>query len=259
MVGQRTRSSLAQFLALQDVSVSIVLLGKYGVQDHSLYPGQLLIGLAQTLAGLDNSVVLLILQEVVSTQGNLRAAVTPKTRFDERMHDLTQCLLLDGYIVQDKRLLQTDPSITDAAPLEDDLIIALRNSGAPTREAIITKINDSAEAFRASPPDYNAALTNARIALESLAADVAADVASQQASNTSFNPAKWGEVIAFLRNSGEITAEEEKGLVGVFGFLSPGAHRPIGIPQSQMTWLGRSLALNLCWFLLHNRLARRTA
>lgn len=255
MVGQRTRSSLAQFLALQDVSVSIVLLGKYGVQDHSLYPGQLLIGLAQTLAGLDDSVVLLILQEVVSTQGNLRAAVTPKTRFDERMHDLTQCLLLDGYIVQDKRLLQTDPSITDAAPLEDDLIIALRNSGAPTREAIITKINDSAEAFRASPPDYNAALTNARIALESLAADVA----SQQASNTSYNPAKWGEVIAFLRNSGEITTEEEKGLAGVFGFLSPGAHRPIGIPQSQMTRLGRSLALNLCWFLLHNRLARRTA
>ncbi|MDD2127507.1 hypothetical protein NP544_28610 [Pseudomonas monteilii] len=258
MVGQRTRYSLAQFLALQDVSVSIVLLGKYGVQDHFLYPGQLLIGLAQTLAGLDDSIVLLILQEIVSTQSNLRAVVTPKTRFDERMHDLTQCLLLDGYIVQDKRLLQTDPSITDAAPVEDDLIIALRNSGAPMREAIITKINDSAEAFRASPPDYNAALTNARIALETLAADVAADVAFQQASNASYNPAKWGEVIAFLRNSGEITVEEEKGLAGVFGFLSPGAHRPVGIPQSQMTRLGRSLSLNLCWFLLHNRLARRT-
>ncbi|WP_207238099.1 MULTISPECIES: hypothetical protein [unclassified Pseudomonas] len=142
MVGQRTRYSLAQFLALQDVSVAIVLLGKYGVQDHYLYPGQLLIGLAQTLAGLDDRITLLILQEIVGTQGNLRAAVTPKTRFDERMHDLTQCLLLDGYIVQDKRLLQTDPSITDAPPVDDDLIIALRNSGAPTREAIITKIND---------------------------------------------------------------------------------------------------------------------
>ncbi|WP_207238100.1 MULTISPECIES: hypothetical protein [unclassified Pseudomonas] len=65
-------------------------------------------------------------------------------------------------------------------------------------------------------------------------------------------------MIAFLSSSGEITMEEEKGLAGVFGFLSPGAHRPIGIPQSQMTRLGRSLALNLCWFLLHNRLARRT-
>ncbi|HBO3354322.1 TPA: hypothetical protein L4S42_002134 [Pseudomonas aeruginosa] len=258
MVGQRTRSSLAQFLALQEFSVSIVLLRKYGVHNHSLYPGQLLIGLEQTLVGLDDSVVLLILQDIVGTQSNLRAAVTPKTRFDERMHDLTQCLLLDGYIVQDKRLLQTDPSITDAPSVDDDLIIALRSSSAPTREAIITKINDSAEAFRASPPDYNAALTNARIALETLAADVAADVAYQQASNASYNPAKWGEVIAFLRTSGEITVEEEKGLAGVFGFLSPGAHRPIGIPQSQMTRLGRSLALNLCWFLLHNRLARRT-
>jgi hypothetical protein len=28
-----------------------------------------------------------------------------------------------------------------------------------------------------------------------------------------------------------VTLEEEKGLAGVFGFLSPGAHRPMGIPN----------------------------
>ena len=56
--------------------------------------------------------------------------------------------------------------------------------------------------------------------------------------------------------SGEITVEEEKGLAGVFGFLSPGAHRPVGIPEDQMTRLGRSFALNMCWFLLKNHLAR---
>jgi hypothetical protein len=47
-----------------------------------------------------------------------------------------------------------------------------------------------------------------------------------------------------------ITNEEEKGLVGVYGFVSPGSHRPLGIPEEQMTRLGRSLALGMCWFLV---------
>lgn len=152
--------------------------------------------------------------------------------------------------------LQTDPSISDAAPLEDDLIAALQNSGAPRAQEIIAKINDSAGAFRAAPPDYNASLVNARVALETLAGDIAAHVASKRQPPVAYNPSKWGEVLAFLRSSGEITTEEEKGLAGVFGFLSPGAHRPVGIPEDQMTRLGRSFALNMCWFLIKNHLAR---
>ncbi len=257
MIGQRTRYSLAQFLELQEPAISIVLLGKYGVQHLSLSPGHLLQGLLNTLRALDDRTLMLLLTEVVATLGDLRVRVNPKYRFDERLHDLTQCLLLDGYIVQDRKLSQTDPSIADAAPLEDDLVLALQGSGAPRAQEIIAKIGDSAESFRATPPDYNAALVNARVALETLAVDVAADVASRTPGPASYNPAKWGEVIAFLRTSGEITLEEEKGLAGVFGFLSPGAHRPVGLPEDQMTRLGRSFALNMCWFLLKNHLARR--
>lgn len=258
MIGSRTRISLAQFLSLQDSTVSIALFAKHDVQHLSLYPAQLLRSLMDLTRGLDDRTLLLVMKEIVATPGNLRAAVSPKHRFDERMHDLAQCLLIDGYIVQDKELLQTDPSIADAAPVEDDLIIALRNSGAPQRDAIISKINDSAEAFRATPPDYNAALTNVRVALEALAVDVAMDIAHHHQPAATYNPAKWGEVIGFLRASGEITLEEEKGLAGVFGFLSPGAHRPIGIPEGQMARLGRSFALNMCWFLLQNHLALRS-
>jgi len=218
--------------------------------------GQLLYGLLNTLRDLDDRTLMLALAEVVATTGDLRARVNPKYRFDERLHDLTQCLLLDGYIIKDKKLVQTDPSITDAAPLEDDLIDALQKSGAPRAQEIIAKINDSAGAFRSTPPDYNASLVNARVALETLAGDVAAHNASQQPTPATYNPSKWGEVLAFLRSSGEITVEEEKGLAGVFGFLSPGAHRPMGIPEDQMTRLGRSFALNMCWFLLKNHLLR---
>ncbi|WP_431819395.1 hypothetical protein [Burkholderia sp. F1] len=258
MIGLRTRHSLAQFLALQEPAVSIALFCKYGAQHVSLYPKQLLSSLLNVVRDLDDRTLLLVLQEIAMTPGDLRSPVTPKHRFDERMHDLTQCLLLDGYIIEHKRLLQADPSISDAEPVEDDLIVALRSSGAPQREAIIAKIADSAESFRTNPPDYNAALTNARVALEALAVDVAVDVAYEKKTTGTYNPSKWGEVIGFLRNSGEITVEEAKGLAGVFGFLSPGAHRPIGIPEDQMTRLGRSFALNMCWFLLKNRLARKS-
>jgi hypothetical protein len=153
--------------------------------------------------------------------------------------------------------VQIDPSIADAEPLEDELVVALQSSGAPHATEIVAKIGDSALAFRATPPDYNAALVNARVALETLAADVAADVASGITPAPNYNPAKWGEVLGFLRSSGEITVEEEHGLAGVFRFLSPGAHRPVGIPEDQMTRLGRSFALNMCWFLLKNHLAKK--
>lgn len=257
MIGSRTRHSLAQFLELQEPAISIVLFSKYGVEHLSLSPRQLLHEILNAVRGLEERTLMLVLTEIVATQGDLRARVNPKYRFDERMHDLKQCLLLDGYAVESAKLVQVDPSIAGAAPLEDDLLTALQTSGAPHAQEIINKIGDSAQAFRATPPDYNAALVNARVALEALAADVAADVASRMPYPAAYNASKWGEVLAFLRNSGEVTVEEEKGLAGVFGFLSPGAHRPVGIPEDQMTRLGRSFALNMCWFLLKNHLAQK--
>jgi hypothetical protein len=257
MIGSRARHSLAQFLELQEPVVSIVLFSKYGAQHLSLAHSQLLFGLLHLVRDLDDRTLMQVLAEIVATQGDLRARVNPKYRFDERLHDLKQCLLLDGYAVQDAKLVQIDPSIADATPLEDELVVALQSSGAPRATEIVAKIADSAQAFRATPPDYNAALVNARVALETLAADVAADVASGMTPVPTYNPAKWGEVLGFLRSSGEITVEEEQGLAGVFRFLSPGAHRPVGIPEDQMTRLGRSFALNMCWFLLKNHLAKK--
>ncbi|NVZ83282.1 hypothetical protein HX836_15840 [Pseudomonas yamanorum] len=255
MIGLRARHSFAQFLELQPPTVSVVLLSKYGVQHLSLPHDHLLSALLNILRSLDERTIMHVLAEVIATPGDLRARVNPKYRFDERMHDLTQCLLLDGYIVTNKTLIKGDPSITNAPPIEDDLILALQNSGAPRKDDIIARINDSASAFRATPPDFNASLVNARVALETLAVDIAAHVASRMTNPPPYDPSKWGMVIQFLRISGEITVEEEKGLAGVFGFLSPGAHRPVGIPEDQMTRLGRSFALNMCWFLLKNHLA----
>ncbi|WP_397452100.1 hypothetical protein [Pseudomonas sp. NA-150] len=217
----------------------------------SLYQEQLLIEILNSLQSSSSDTVMRIVAEVFATAGDFRARVSPKYRFDEREQDLKQCLILDGYVVDNKKLVQTDPALSDS-PVEDDLIKGLKSCGAPRSEEILSKINDSADAFRRTPPDYNAALTNVRVALETLAGDVAGDVATRPDAQGTYNPAKWGEVLTYLRINGEITIEGEKGLAGVFGFLSPGAHRPVGIPEDQMTRLGRSFALNMCWFLLKN-------
>lgn len=65
--------------------ISIVLLGKYGVQHLSLSRGQLLYELLNTLRGLDDHTIMQVLAEVVVTQGDLRSRVNPKYRFDERV------------------------------------------------------------------------------------------------------------------------------------------------------------------------------
>jgi hypothetical protein len=221
------------------------------------YPAQLLQSLVDLLLSLEEHELMQLLVEIVATQGNLRIAVSPKYVFEERLHDLTQCLRLDGYILEGKKILPADPSIGDAAPMEDDLMASLKMSKLPGAGEIERLISASAEAFRALPPNYNASLSNARVALETLACSIAGAILAQKPEIGTYDPSKWGTIIAFLRAAEEITVEEEKGLAGVYGFLSPGAHRPVGISEDQMARLGRSFALNMCWFLVKNHFRPR--
>ena len=258
MIGHRTRYSMAQMLEQQPSANVVTLLAKHGGY-ISIQRGSEMHDILNAVRALNDHQVMAVLAEAVATSGDLRHRVSPKTRFDERLHDLVQCLTLDGYQVVQKRLVQTDPSIADAAPIDDDLVDALRTCGVPSRAAILQKIEDSAQAFRTNPPDYNASLVNARVALETLAGDVAQAVAvAANATALPFDPTKWGSMVNYLRSSGRISLEEEKGLVGVYALLSAGAHRPMitGISEAQMTRLGRSFALNMCWFLLQNHLGR---
>jgi hypothetical protein len=66
----------------------------------------------------------------------------------------------------------------------------------------------------------------------------------------SFDPTKWGAVINYCRSSSFITEEEERGLVGVFGFVSPGSHRPLGFSEGEFARRGRSFVVGMCWFLV---------
>lgn len=250
MIGHRTKLSLCQFLELQDAALVGIILGKAGIPGE--FPQQILLRCLQgAMEGADQHALQIVLDELVRTSGDLRARVSPKYRFEERWADLKQCLQLDGYVVDGNQVRATDPSIGDAEPIDDDLLQGLAQCPAPRASDIIRKINESSDAFRATSPNYNACLNDARVALETLAADIAGSLNAPPASQ--YDPSKWGSVIAHLRNCGLITLEEERGLAGVYGFVSPGSHRPIGVSEEQMARLGRSFALNMCWFLLQRR------
>jgi hypothetical protein len=113
---------------------------------------------------------------------------------------------------------------------------------------VVQKLDDSARAFLGPRPNYNACLNDARIAIQSLASQIARDRVATHPGT--FDVTKWGSTIEYLRVSGFLTIEEERGLAGVFGFVSPGSHRPLGLSDQEMARLGRSLVSGMCWFLI---------
>jgi len=247
MIGSRARYSLAQYLELHETDFAVLLVSKHGMR-VSVGLGSALYDLNNCLRSASDQHLLSLLEEIARTSGDLRSRISPKYRHDERFSDLYRCLLLDGYLLEGKALTQTDPSIADAPAIDDDLLKELKASDLPDAEEIAQKINASSESFRSSPPNYNACLNDARVALETLARNIAA--AQQQAGSPTYEQTKWGSVLGFLRAIDFITQEEERGLAGVYGFVSPGSHRPVGISEEEMARLGRSLALSMCWFLV---------
>ena len=248
MLSSRSLASLAQLLELFEAQFVIVLFAKHGLR-LTVEGGAVLLAAHNTLRNQAESPgSFAILDEVVRTNGDLRNRVTPRYRFDERYEDLLRCLLLDGYKVEGKVLTPLDPSIADAPPIEDDLTKALSVTDLDTSQVIAGKLADSAEAFRRSPADYNACMNNARVALESLAREVAQRLCGAQA--PPYDPTKWGSILNFLRSREFLSIDEEEGLAGVYRFLSPGSHRPLGLTEAEATRLGRSLALSMAWYLV---------
>lgn len=246
MLSWRTKISASQFLRLQTQETvnTLILKNGFAIPPSGLASYEI----ESVMLGATEPQLASLLDEILRTQGNLRCEVSPRYRYDERFEDLKKCLLLDGLKVEGKSIVAVEPTLDGAAPVEDDLARELKSSTLPNGEDIVRVLNNSAESFRKSPPDYNGCLTNARVALQTLATNIAKR--HQETHGGSFDETKWGEVIKYLRTSLLINSQEEKGLTGVFTFISPGAHSPVGLDESEMTRLGRSLAVSMCYFLV---------
>jgi hypothetical protein len=248
-LGTRSKFSLCQLLSQFERDELVLLLGKYGLSTDELQHGW--VG-ASTAAAIRDTIVSAapgpvgeMVQGVARTRHSMRAKVAPRYRFDERWQDLCRCLELDGYGLVGDEFAPIEPVIEGASTAEDDLTRELGHSGLPEVPEIERVLNSSADAFRSG--DYNGCLTNARVALQTMATAIAKARCITHPGN--FDANKWGQVASYLRTSGFIDRPEEDGLTGVFSFLSPGAHLPVGFTQEEFTRLGRSLAVSFCYFL----------
>jgi len=253
MISRRSILSLSQYLCLQNSPFLGVLFEKHGLETDGLYGSPMresyLLGrIVDYLSRAGAEQLLSLIGELARTQADLRYRIDDGERHDQRWDDLVRCLELNGYRISEGQLIAIDPTIGNDPPLEDDLSSEITRSNLTDAPQVLAALENSAQAFRRTPPDYNAVLTHARVGLETLAKTIA--MARNQTHPGSFNETSWGSVLSYLRISGLITVEEEKALAGVYGFLSQGAHQPIGFTAQEMARLGRSLAANMSYFLI---------
>jgi hypothetical protein len=255
-VSTRSKFSLCQFLLLFERDEIVLLLGKYGLPTEGLQSrwGGINRTTAIREAIVDAEPLPLgeLVQEIAKTRRTMRSRISPRYSFDERWQDFNRCLQLDGYrLARDEygreldQFVPIEPIIDGASEIEDDLTRELRRSCLSEAEEILRVLDVSAASFRGG--DFNGCLTNARVALQTLATAIAKTRCGSHPSG--FDETKWGQVVAYLRKSAFIKQHEEDGLTGVFSFLSQGAHVPIGFTEEEFTRLGRSLAVSFCYFL----------
>jgi hypothetical protein len=262
MLGNRTRISLAQYLSHQQDIVLDLLFDKHGLTEawrlqREFFPSKLE-ALVNCLREAPMEGLLPILEEIAATEPSLYEAAVDSfgnggPAYRARWQDLVRCLALDKYVLARGQLTALEPDLEGASHVEDALSAEIRRSGLPSADGIVTLLEQSATAFRQAVPNYNACLSNVRTALQTMAAEIA--VARQaKSAGGSFQPDKFGQVLSYLRTSGLITKQEEELVSAVYGFISAGAHRPVGLSEEEMARLGRGMAVSSCYFLikLHN-------
>ena len=258
-LSSRSKLSLCQFLLLFRRPSLRLLLDKHGIP-HELedeYPRDATAALTESVCEAASATQLgNLVQEIARTKRTLRCEVEPRYRFDQRWEDLLLCLELDGYCAERSQMLggttrvvAIEPTIDGAAVIDDDLSKQLQATELPNADEVAQLLNSSATAFRNR--EFNACLSNARVALQTLATSVAREqlARARNENQGTFDERSWGQVVAYLRTSGVITCDQEQGLTGVFSFLSPGAHTPIGFNEQEFARLGRSFAVTMCYFL----------
>lgn len=241
----RTKLSLCQLLDLISNSKLNVLLRKHNIFIESDFFD--LREIENALFETSKESIGSLIHEIASTKGYLKKQVTTVYVFEERWKDFEKCLMLDGYRIDQDTLIRIEPLFdSDKAP-EDDLSKELQNSSLPSSLDIIGLIQSSAEEFKKTVPDYyNGCLTNSRIALETLLKEIAIKKGfSIGAKETKV----WGSALGYLKNHNFFNEKEEKAFASIYGFISEGAHKPLGFTDEEFARFGRNLAISACYYL----------
>jgi hypothetical protein len=236
IVNLRTKISLSQLLDLFEYNLNNLLLEKHSL-NHDCS------NISDIKDALEEGSLKSLIEEIVSTQKNLRSRVTPKYKFDERWGDFQKCLLLDGYkITENNSLISIEPTIDGVIAMEDDLTSELRTSSLSKKEAIIELLLESVNAFKNTSPDYNQCLSKARIALETI---VRNKVEDEDGTNES-----WGRSLNILKTKGFLTNQEEQAISSTYTYVSDGSHIPLGFTEEEYARYGRNLLMSVCYYII---------
>lgn len=241
-LSRQSLSSVAQVLGvLLGDSAGLLLYKHLGVRPENLTHGTH--GYLEALEAADPDAVWQLVGELVRESAAIRAGTSPKYVFDGRWRELERWLLHDGWLIEKGELVRVAPAAEEATGVRDALIEALAASDLDLDGAIRKCIADAAQAFVREPPDYNASMTDVRVALESTARRAAAARASR--GGAPYPNDSWGATLAYLRAASVLTIDEEQVLARVYTFVSPGAHVPVGITQEEWARLARTFGLSV--------------
>jgi hypothetical protein len=256
-ISKRSRLSLCQFLPILGRQQIAIILEKYEISADEISGGwnhaPLEEAVMNAILESSDTQITEIIQELARTGGAIRSKISPKVLYDEPWGDLELCLQLDNIArAKDEhgqalgRFVPIEPTIDGVQPVDDDLTSELKRSDLLDLDGVLDMIEESANGFKAG--NKNTCLNAARVALQTLARSVAVGRRVTHAGD--FQADKWGQVVSYLRISGFIDKNEEEGLTGVYSFISPGSHVPLGLSDLEFARLGRTLAFSACYFLI---------
>ena len=236
IINLRTKISLSQLLDLFKYDLNNLLLEKHALEHYCT-------NITDLKDAIQDENLESLIQEVISTQRDLRSRVTPKYKFDERWADFEKCLLLDGYkITESNSIVSIEPTIDGVIATEDDLTLELRKSSLSKREEITELLIESANAFKNTSPDYNQCLSKARIALETIVRNKVKDEDGTDET--------WGRSLNILKTKGFLTNQEEQAISSTYTFVSDGSHIPLGFTEEEYTRYGRNLLMTVCYYII---------
>jgi len=236
IVNLRTKISLSQLLDLFEYDLNNLLLEKYSLEHYCS-------NVTDIKDALQGGNLEPLIQEIISTQRDLRSRVSPKYKFKERWADFQKCLLLDGYrITESNSIVSIEPTVDGMVATEDDLTLELRNSSLSKREEIIELLLESANAFKNTTPDYNQCLSKARIALETI---IRNKVEDEDGTNET-----WGRSLNILKTKNFLTNQEEQAISSTYTYVSDGSHIPLGFTEEEYARYGRNLLMTVCYYII---------
>lgn len=251
-LSRQSLSSVAEVLgALSWDSAALLLYKHLEIRMEEVGHGAM--GRLQALEGAPPEGVWSLVSELARETAAIRAGAPTKYVFDGRWREVQRWLLHDGWTVESGELVRIAPAAEEATGIRDALIETLAASDLDWDTGIRTSIKKASEAFVREPPDYNASVTNVRIALETTARRAA--TARAAAGGPPYPNDSWGLALAYLRSTGVLTVQEEEVLARLYTFTSPAAHVPTGITQEEWARLARTFGLGACFFILRKHQA----